>query len=157
MTGPTPTVVTVQPAEPAQADAMAAAHAEIFGEGWSAADLVALLAQETTWAGVAIASGGEVAGLAIVQCVGGEAEILTLGVRPDFRRHGLGAELLAAALSAARARGASVMHLEVAQDNAAALALYRGHGFETTGRRPNYYVRGGGQRCDAVLMRTVLP
>jgi ribosomal-protein-alanine N-acetyltransferase len=48
------------------------------------------------------------------------------------------------------------MHLEVAADNAPALALYQRAGFETVGRRRGYYARIEGPAQDAVLMRRAL-
>ena len=49
-----------------------------------------------------------------------------------------------------------MLWLEVAVDNAAAVALYEKAGFETTGRRPRYYARPSGERVDALLMRRLL-
>jgi ribosomal-protein-alanine N-acetyltransferase len=48
------------------------------------------------------------------------------------------------------------MHLEVADDNAAARALYRKLGYEEAGRRHAYYVGEGGS-VDAIVMRRTLP
>ena len=47
--------------------------------------------------------------------------------------------------------GANIIHLEVAEDNRAACALYRAEGFQSVGRRPDYYLRAGGRRVAAVL------
>jgi ribosomal-protein-alanine N-acetyltransferase len=49
------------------------------------------------------------------------------------------------------------MFLEVAEDNAAALALYTAAGFATTGRRRAYYRRPGGLLVDALMLRSPLP
>ena len=40
-------------------------------------------------------------------------------------------------------RGADSLILEVAQDNAIAIALYRRAGFRVVGHRANYYTRDG--------------
>lgn len=48
--------------------------------------------------------------------------------------------------------GAEACFLEVAADNAAALALYKAAGFQTAGLRPRYYKRAGGE-IDALVMR----
>jgi ribosomal-protein-alanine N-acetyltransferase len=68
-----------------------------------------------------------------------EVEIHNVAVHPDHRRRGLAHSLLARGLATAAGAGAKVAHLEVRAGNAAAIALYRGLGFELVGRRPGYY------------------
>ena len=53
---------------------------------------------------------------------------------------------------AAAARGAVRVFLEVADDNAAARALYARAGFVEAGRRPGYYAGADGERRDALLL-----
>jgi ribosomal protein S18 acetylase RimI-like enzyme len=50
-------------------------------------------------------------------------------VQPDARGRGLGRALVSFAIERARARGARRLELDVAEDNAAALALYGSFGF----------------------------
>jgi ribosomal-protein-alanine N-acetyltransferase len=75
-----------------------------------------------------------------------EAELLNLGVDPDFRRRGVGAALLEALCGAARGE----IFLEVAEPNAAAIALYRRAGWEAVALRKGYYESG---RVHAVVMK----
>ncbi len=91
-------------------------------------------------------------GFALIRTIAGESELLTIAVAPEVRRQGLGRGLLEAALSAARDKSAEEMFLEVAADNAAAIALYARAGFTETGRRAAYYRQPDGSRVDAVLM-----
>ncbi len=86
------------------------------------------------------------------RAVAGEAEILTLAVAPESRRLGLGRKLVARFLYQARLRLADRAFLEVAADNAAALALYDSAGFRAEGRRAGYYATPDGARIDAVVM-----
>jgi Acetyltransferases len=53
------------------------------------------------------------------------------------------------------ASGAQSLFLEVAEDNAAALGLYRSLGFVEVGRRPGYYDArsGGGKEKQALVLR----
>ena len=88
---------------------------------------------------------------AILRTAADEAEILTIAVLPDARRQGLAGQLVRACLAEVAARGAGHVHLEVAESNGAARALYLSAGFVETGRRPGYY-RGARGREDAVLM-----
>ncbi|MBN1336958.1 MAG: ribosomal protein S18-alanine N-acetyltransferase [Deltaproteobacteria bacterium] len=76
------------------------------------------------------------------------AEVSTLAVHPDLRRAGIATALLAAGEILVRARGAEHLHLEVAEGNEAARALYRGRGYREVGRRHGYYDRSE----DALLM-----
>ncbi len=68
----------------------------------------------------------EPAGLTLALDLGGECEILSLGVVPERRRRGTGSALLAAIGEEAGRRGGHRVFLEVAADNAAARALYVG-------------------------------
>jgi ribosomal-protein-alanine N-acetyltransferase len=78
-----------------------------------------------------------------------EAHIATIAVHPDFRRQGIGEQVLLAALRAARAEGARWAFLEVRAGNTAAQAMYRKYGFVVDGRRPKYYKDNNE---DAILM-----
>jgi len=91
-------------------------------------------------------------GLAIVLAVGQEAEILTLGIVPDFRRRGVGRLLLSAVADRLARAGVARLTLEVSEDNFAAQALYRATGFLEAGRRTGYYVRANGGAVDAILL-----
>ena len=127
-------------------EALAAIHAEAFETPWDAASLSALLASP----GVFVVA--EADGFILIRVVADEAEILTLAVRTPARRGGLGARLVEAAVVRAAALGAERMFLEVAEDNAAARALYARAGFHEAGRRRGYYARADGSREDALVL-----
>lgn len=88
---------------------------------------------------------------AVLRMAADEAEILTLAVVPQARRQRRAIRLVDRCVAEAAAAGALRLHLEVAESNAAARALYRAAGFGEVGRRPGYY-RGAQGREDAVLM-----
>lgn len=69
-----------------------------------------------------------------------EAEVQTIGVRPDRQGRGIGRALLRELIGAAQGRR---ILLEVRTDNEPALALYRSTGFETIGLRRRYYQPSG--------------
>ena len=141
--------MSIQPVGAAHADALAAIHAAAFppDEVWSAT-VIALH--------VGLPSGfgfiDERGGMVLARTTMDEAEILTIGVRPDARRQGLGRDLLKAAMRRAAETDADTMFLEVAVDNAAAHALYVSLGFVEVGRRKRYYANGD----DALVMRAAL-
>ena len=125
---------------------LAAIHASAFDAPWDAAAIKALL--DMPGAEVEV----ELDGFLLWRRAADEAEIVTLAVRPEARRHGLGGRLLDRALIRARDQGAARLFLEVAHDNDGALALYASRGFEQAGRRPAYYARPDGTRADALIL-----
>jgi ribosomal-protein-alanine N-acetyltransferase len=88
--------------------------------------------------------------------LGAAGEIVTLGVAPAARRRGAARALLEDLLVRTRSLGIASLTLEVAEDNAAALALYQSLGFERAGTRPGYYRRLDGRLTDARLLRRIL-
>lgn len=93
--------------------------------------------------------GEDLVGYGGIADLAGEAHIMTIGVRADHRRAGLGGLLLEALLAQAAGWGCSRVLLEVGADNAAARQLYARHGFAPIGVRKNYYEATG---TDAVVM-----
>lgn len=149
-----------RPATVADAGDIAALYRAVFAEpwerAWSADEFAALLSTPGCGGSVADADGGMPAGFIVWRVAADEAEIITLGVSPGSRRAGIARSLATAARRAWRRSGARAAFLEVAADNPAALALYRGLGFETVGHRTGYYARGGGARADALVLRSPL-
>jgi ribosomal-protein-alanine N-acetyltransferase len=80
-----------------------------------------------------------------------DSHITTFGIHPDWRRQGIGRQLLLSLADLSMAIGARRMTLEVRVSNEAAQALYRSFGFEVVGRRPRYYTDDGE---DALVMTT---
>jgi ribosomal-protein-alanine N-acetyltransferase len=68
-----------------------------------------------------------------------EAHIVTIAVRNDFRRMGIGSILMASALSLAVRLGANMATLEVRVTNFRAQNLYDKFGFETVTIRRRFY------------------
>lgn len=130
---------------------LAERHAAAFSAPWDAPAFEALLDQT----GVFVIEEPE--GFILLRAVADEAEVLTLAVRPSARRRGLGSRLVSEGAIAAVSRGATRLFLEVADDNAAALALYTRAGFVEAGRRPGYYTRPDGGRQDALILALNLP
>jgi ribosomal-protein-alanine N-acetyltransferase len=135
-----------------RAEVLARLHAAAFDHPWDALALRDLLAAP----GVMALAHPD--GFILVRVAADEAEILTIAVTPAARRQGLGRRLVDAGAQAASERGARSLFLEVADDNPAALALYRRAGFAPVGRRSRYYARTDGPAADAhVLKRPLNP
>jgi ribosomal-protein-alanine N-acetyltransferase len=140
----------LRPATPDDAALLASMHASAFEAPWGEAEIAALLAGPGGFA--VIAEENEADGFILCRAIGGEAEILTLAVRPQARQRGLGRGLVEAAAVLAKQANAEAMFLEVAEDNDPAMGLYQSSGFRLAGRRPGYYRRGD-EATDALVMR----
>jgi len=81
----------------------------------------------------------------------GEAHIVTVAVREEYRRMGIGERLLIAAIETALEYDQEVLTLEVRKSNDAAQLLYQKYGFDRVGLRKRYYTDNNE---DAVLMTT---
>jgi ribosomal-protein-alanine N-acetyltransferase len=68
-----------------------------------------------------------------------EVHIATIAVHPDYRRKGIGRQLLAHAILRSAGKGAKKAMLEVRRNNLGAQKLYRKFGFAVIGMRPHYY------------------
>jgi len=90
-------------------------------------------------------------GLAGLWCMMGEGHIVTIAVRQDERRRGIGELLLVAILEAALEAGQEGVTLEYRISNSEARALYDKYGFTQVGVRARYY---SDNQEDAVLMST---
>lgn len=71
--------------------------------------------------------------------VGIDADVMTMGVLPDFRGRGLGRVLMDALIDVARRWGSERVFLEVRESNAAAISLYENSGFAVVGRTKGYF------------------
>jgi ribosomal-protein-alanine N-acetyltransferase len=135
--------------------ALAPLHATCFPEEpWDAAMLARLLALVGVFGRLAWREEA-LAGFVLARDLGGEIEILSLGVVPDCRRQGVGRALLDAITCEAGRRGSGSIVLEVATANAPARRLYAAAGFVQVGRRPRYY-RHAGQNGDALILRRAI-
>lgn len=96
-----------------------------------------------------------IAGFAIVELIleqgNSIGHIVTIDVAPSRRRHGIGQMLMDALLNSSEVAGAVLFRLEVAVDNAGALAFYKRMGFRETGRIRGFYMG----KLDALQMEFV--
>ncbi len=140
-------------AEPERADEIAALHARLFDPAWDAAAIKALLEHPVTTSLIAVVGSPQVpVGFIIGQLAADEAEIISVGVAPDWQRFGLGAMLVEGLARACRRGDAKRLFLEVGSDNEAALRLYAMLNFNEIGRRKGYYQRSGGPSLDAIML-----
>ena len=135
----------------ADCSAISALHGDCFpDEPWSQASVAQIMALDGAF-GLNAWRRGQLGGFVLARSILQECEILSLAVAPAWRRYGLGRALLHGTAAHATLIGARIIHLEVAEDNHAAGALYQSEKFKIVGRRPNYYLREEGRRVAAIL------
>ncbi len=138
---------------PADSAILARLHALAHEAPWGVEAFDSLLSQPGCLAIMALAP--DTAGFILVRVVADEAEVLTLAVAPERQRRGIGRKLIDASLNEIQSRGGRRYFLEVAADNAPAIALYRSTGFRRHGRRAGYYSRPSGAVDALLFARTV--
>jgi ribosomal-protein-alanine N-acetyltransferase len=152
-----PNNVSLLWASPDRVEAIAALHARLFDPPWDTESVARLTEHPAAAAFVAeLRSPRELVGFVIGQIAADEAEILSIGVAPEWQRRGIARHMLDGLVRAAKRAEVRRLFLEVAADNTAALKLYKGAGFEPAGRRKAYYRRPGGQPVDAVVLALAL-
>lgn len=82
-----------------------------------------------------------------------KGHIVSVAVFPDYRRQGIGRELVTGSLKALELHGAEECFLEVRVSNEEAVALYKNMGFENLRLASHYYHDG----ADAYVMSARLP
>lgn len=109
-----------------------------FSDPWSEKSVAFELSNRLSLWLVAL-DGDTVAGYVGSQSVLDEADMMNVAVHPDYRRQGIGRDLVLTLTEALQKKGIRGLMLEVRQSNAPAIALYEKLGFQQVGLRPNYY------------------
>lgn len=138
----------IRPARPEDVPAIAELEEQCFSEPWPE-DMIRRMLDRFT-----VAEGADApAGYLVLSSVLDEGNIDNVAVSPACRRCGAADALVADALRRARESGLTVLMLEVRASNIPAIRLYEKYGFQSVGRRTNYYTK---PREDAILMTLVL-
>ena len=91
---------------------------------------------------------GDIAGFVIAQVDIEDntlyGHIITLNVAPHFRRKGIATKLLKEIEAILKQKGIGESHLEVREDNNAAIKLYQNMGYQKMGRLEKYYGKAHG-------------
>ncbi len=123
-----------------------------FSRAWSRQALESELDNENAHFLVA-EKDGEVLGYVGCIFVLGEGSITNVAVFPEHRRKKIADSLISRLIQDAKAGGNDALFLEVRCSNAAALALYKKHGFLACATRKNFY---RDPTEDAYIMRLLL-
>lgn len=119
---------------------------------WSAEEMASLLLSPGAHVMV-VSDKGEPTGFLMWREAGDEAEIITICVLPALRSKGMASQLLQKFYGKTKDKDVRQIFLEVNENNKAALMLYEKNGFETVGRRKDYYGGRGVQKQDALIMK----
>ena len=104
-----------------------------------------------------VAVGSDIAGYGIMSMGAGEAHVLNVCVREEYRQRGIARKMLLYLIDRARSAGMYEAFLEVRPSNLTAARLYHSLGFEQVGVRRGYYQATSGREDAAVLRRMLLP
>lgn len=110
-----------------------------FADPWSEDALRSELSGLNKVVYVAAEVDGVVVGYAGIWVILDEGHITNVAVHPDYRRHGIGREIVSRLLAFSEEEGVEQQTLEVRPSNSGAIALYEGFGFQLAGRRKGYY------------------
>ncbi len=123
-----------------------------FPDHWSESQWLTYLTQSNRYL-VTLIGDDKPVGYAVFSILFDEAELLRIGVLPQFQGAGIGHRLLQSSIKALHELGTKRLLLEVRQSNCAAIRLYKSLGFSEDGVRKGYYpLLEGSGREDAILM-----
>jgi len=131
--------LTFSPLRPQHIDDMERIEAECFSVPWSREALEDELENPMAHYVVCCDPEGNVVGYIGSRIVLDSADITNVAVRPQYRRQGIGYELVNRMLEEMILRGVSSVLLEVRESNLPAQNCYARAGFVPVGRRKNYY------------------
>ena len=129
---------------------VAAIEKECFGrDAWSENSVSGELTNALALWLVAVED-GQVAGYVGSQTVCNETDMMNVAVTAEFRRRGIGEQLVTALVEELKAIDSHCLTLEVRASNTPAQAMYEKLGFVEIGRRPRYYQN---PKEDALILR----
>ena len=103
---------------------------------------------------------GKTIGYLIAMLASDTADILNIGIDPDFKRQGHGTALLNHLIEELKKSHISEILLEVRAGNKPAIQFYKKQGFEKISVRKNYYMKNSknqSQREDGIIMSIRIP
>lgn len=140
--------VSLRAVHPGDIRDLARADAVCFGDPWPEAYFAAELFAPGRFHRVLVEPAGEIVAYLFTAWQYLDLHILNVATLPDYRRFGLGRQLMLIAEEHAKQMAGETLTLEVRTGNTSALRLYESLGFEQVGVRTGYYADG----TDALIM-----
>lgn len=147
-----PAATSIEPATMRDAAKLAQLHRSSFHRGWNVSEFETMLAERNTFT-QRLLLGRAPIGFIISRLAADEAEILSVAVEKAQRGRGYSRDLLANHLGHLAGRGVRRVFLEVEENNLPAVRLYQRAGFQTVGRREQYYRDASGAKLNALIMQ----
>ena len=144
-------MLRIRKSSKSDAPILTAIHADGFANYWDIESFNDLFGTPGTIALIAEWDEKPV-GILVYRVVYEQADIITVAVLQEYRRQGVGHQLLRQAMQEVKQLGAKAMFLDVEDGNAAGLALYARYGFNQINRRKLYYRQKDGSYTDALVM-----
>jgi len=138
-----------------EAEILTRIHEECFPRYWNRQAFTDFFATKNTFA-ILVESDKEPVAMMVYRVAFEQADVITIAVRPAFRKLGIAKKLLTEAISHCAALGAKKLFLEVEVGNDPAIKLYENYGFKHIGRRKLYYQQPDGSLTDALVMNKKL-
>lgn len=129
--------IEIRKATTLDVSAIAALEAECFSDA-STEKAISLLFDMGT-VGVVAFENGTLCGFAYTADCAGDAELLRICVKDEYRKCKIGRRMISALHSLLKDSGTGSVFLEVRESNAAAISLYSSEGYVMTGRRKRFY------------------
>lgn len=124
-------------------------------DAWSFTTIVELLQQSINKVILAFLH-DELVGYCLYQVVFDMAEILRIGIAPNYQQQGYAQQLLHYVLTNLAKHNVASVILEVRKNNDAALALYKKNEFQMIHVRKDYYRQKDGKTIDAIILQKLL-
>ncbi|MCQ2518399.1 MAG: ribosomal protein S18-alanine N-acetyltransferase [Lachnospiraceae bacterium] len=128
----------VRPATESDVSFISEAEKSLFVDAWSKKGIAEEFTNEYAKLFIAEAGGAKVGYCIVIESFD-EADIVRIGVMPEFRRNGFATSLLEYVFEDGDRKGIMFYNLEVRKSNSPARALYERCGFLLEGYRPGFY------------------
>lgn len=150
----------IRPAAISDIDALVAIETAVFAADRISRRSFRTLIDRPTAETLVVEADGQVLGYAMILFRAGAAlaRLYSLAIAPGHAGQGHGRALLAAAEKAAMDHDRILLRLEVREDNATAISLYKNTAYRSIGRHADYYADGmAAQRFEKLLRGPVAP
>jgi ribosomal-protein-alanine N-acetyltransferase len=130
--------IVIRPMRPFDIASITLIETRIFSDPWPMVAFEEELQRDN--GGFLVAeSDGTVTGYIGYIISAGEAQIINVGVAPEFQRKSIAKRLISHIFEIAKKADCEYIFLDVRPSNSAAIGLYRQFGFSELYRRPGYY------------------
>ncbi len=140
--------ITIRRMAEGDLDVVSAIEKEVFQDPWTMSAFKTDLNNNMAWPIVAEFE-NKIVGYSNIYIVAGEVQIGNFAVAPGFRKRGVGKRMMNEIFEKANENKCRTVFLEVRESNLPAMELYKSYGFNSAGKRKDYY---SNPRENAIIM-----